>query len=288
MLPASRASTISSIPQPRLDGKVCWIIGGVGIIGTGVARGLLRAGATVIVNSRHMTRLDALSEELGHPENLVCMQASMIGDAAPETVSQAMSLSAGRLDHVVSHSAVRWWSKDADETQTIGDKRGLLSLEPEEYAMRAMQLPLLQFQAARLLIPRLSEVPGASYTFLTGGAGERSRSGIGQVNAQGVWGLAAALRTEERERGASGLKLGEVRLGLRFNRNHIERQADPRGLDGPLSHELGRITAGIALSEPHKVGLHCVESNDDVRKLRTMYPAPDDGYRVHFRASDVL
>ena len=43
-------------------------------------------------------------------------------------------------------------------------------------------------------MPRLQQVPHASYTCVTGGAGEAARSPIGQINAQAVWGLAAALR----------------------------------------------------------------------------------------------
>ena len=59
----------------------------------------------------------------------------------------------------------------------------------------------------RRLLPRLQSVPGASYTFVTGGGNEDARSAIGQVNAQAVWGLAAALRNELRD---SEVKLREV------------------------------------------------------------------------------
>ena len=85
----------------------------------------------------------------------------------------------------------------------------------------------MQFAAARLLVPRLAGVPGASYTFVTGGAGEEARSPIGQINAQAVWGLAAALRTEGNKRHiVSPLKMNEVRVGMRFNRRLEERRAD--------------------------------------------------------------
>ena len=55
-----------------LAGTVSWVVGGVGIIGRGIAHQLLRAGSVVIVNSRFPGRLEALSEDLGHPEKLVC------------------------------------------------------------------------------------------------------------------------------------------------------------------------------------------------------------------------
>ena len=80
-------------------------------------------------------------------------------------------------------------------------------------------------QAARLLVPRLRPVPNSSYTFVTGGAGEEARSALGQINAQAVWGLAAAMRTDARHYpSASGAtKISEVRVGLRFNRRVEER-----------------------------------------------------------------
>ena len=53
-----------------LYGQYAWVIGGAGTVGTGLCRGLLRAGATVLVNSRHPNRLTALADDLGHPEQL--------------------------------------------------------------------------------------------------------------------------------------------------------------------------------------------------------------------------
>ena len=70
---------------------------------------MLRAGATVLCNSRHKSRLEALAEELGHPETLVTLHRSMMPEEAEATVAAAMELTAGRLDHVVAHSAVRYY-----------------------------------------------------------------------------------------------------------------------------------------------------------------------------------
>ena len=59
------AGVSASRAPPELDGKVAWVVGGIGIVGSGLVRGLLRAGATVIVNSRFPSRLEYLNEELG-------------------------------------------------------------------------------------------------------------------------------------------------------------------------------------------------------------------------------
>ena len=117
-----------------------------------------------------------------------------------------------------------------------------------------------------------------NHVFCTGGAGERTRSSIGQVNAQAVWGLAAALRYEGRD---AGVKIGEVRLGLRFNRRYEERRADPR--PSPLSRDVGTICAGIAAADHHQVGLHLLDTNDDVQRLKHRYPVVIQPYGMFYR-----
>ena len=45
----------------------------------------------------------------------------MLPAHAEDTVKSVMELTAGQLDHVVTHSAVRWWgaNRDGDETNTL-------------------------------------------------------------------------------------------------------------------------------------------------------------------------
>jgi NAD(P)-dependent dehydrogenase (short-subunit alcohol dehydrogenase family) len=187
----------------KLAGQYAWVIGGAGCIGTGLCRGLLRAGATVVVSSRHLQRLMALREELGFPDRLHTLNGSMLAGASEETVEKAMELTGGQLDHVVAHSAVRWWTSPAESDETtsgalVAIPRGkLFDMSAEDFGDAAVQLPRLQFEAARLLLPRLTDARGdnqSTYTFVTGGSGEAGHPGVAQVNAQGVWGLAAAVR----------------------------------------------------------------------------------------------
>lgn len=148
----ARSLTSSNIsPEQYLDGQVAWIIGGVGPIGQGIARGLLRAGATVIVNSRYSQRLEVLSSELGHPEKLLTVHSSMLAPAAEQTVREALELTSGRIDHVIGHASVRWWTKgDSDETGTMAmvPRGRLLDLSAEEFGIYSSQLPRLHFEAA--------------------------------------------------------------------------------------------------------------------------------------------
>merc|ERR1719265_629797 len=142
-----------------------------------------------------------------------------------------MEMTSGRIDHVVAHSGVRWWSRSGQLHDTsIGDvvpgdvRSHSLDLDPDEFRLRTSELPALHYTAAQLLLPRLLDTPGASYTVSTGGAGEQ-RSIISQVNAHAVWGLARGMREQYKH---SQCRIIEVRASLTIGRPARERSADPR------------------------------------------------------------
>ena len=242
---------LSTNAEP-LKGQVAWIVGGIGVVGTGIARALLDQGAAVIVNSRHPGRLTALSEELGHPDNLVTIPSSMLPESAEATVRMAMDVTGNRLDHVIAHSAVQWYTAGGgDETSTVASKSSLMHVAPPEYAALASQLGSLHYAAAHHLTPLLKrEGTGMSpgtFTFLTCSADtpEGAGAAFAHINAHGVMGLAAAMRSEGSE-GSLKINVGELHLGagLRLNRPMAERESAPRA--EPLSHEIGKLIAGMA------------------------------------------
>ena len=184
------AATESSLP---LEGQVAWVVGGVGIVGSGLAHGLLAAGATVIVNSRHEQRLEKISEAMGHPARLVTVGASMLPGRAEITVEQVMDMTSNQLDHVVAHAGGRpWASGGGDETSTTYNRGSVLHIPADEYASAASQLGSFHFAAASLLLPRLTDAGKGSYTFVTSStsAAWGPRSYMTQVNSYGVMGLA--------------------------------------------------------------------------------------------------
>ena len=219
-----------------LANQTCWVVGGVGVIGRGITRGLLKAGATVIVNSRSQERLTRFSEDLGHPDRLITINGSLLPGYAGKTVRQ--TLDAMPLDHVVAHGAVRYWGSFGtndrrDESHMIqGAQNGtfLQSMTPEDFVGPASQLASLHFSAAQQLIPRIQFSNGhSSYTFVTGDAGghpQGKRSALGEINTHHVWGLAAALRNERLER---DVNCREIRVRLPVNRPAEERKNEPRG-----------------------------------------------------------
>jgi len=236
-----------------LANKTCWVVGGVGVIGRGITQGLLKAGATVIVNSRSTERLLQLSKALDHPDRLVTIHGSLLPGFASETVNQA--LSAVPLDHVVAHGAVRYWgskkNNSFDETHSImRPAGGLLQMSTDEFIVSSSHLAALHFSAAQELIPRIQFSNGcSSYTFVTGdgrGHPDGKRSAFGEINSRHVWGLSAAIRNEPLER----VNCREICLRLAVNRSPEERITDPR--ERPLSEDIGTLCAGLAANADGK------------------------------------
>lgn len=249
---------------PSLEGSVAWVVGGVGVVGSGICRGLLRAGATVIVNSRSIDRLEGLRNSLGNPERLVTINGSMLAEGAESTVETAMQR-CGKLDHVVAHSSVRWWALDsgddgAMEGELPDPSQKLLEVEPSKFEAAAYKSASLHYGAAFHLLPRMT---GGSYTFVTGGSRSLAwgpRGALGQLNTHAVRGLAAALRLDQESRweaGHSHVDVQELRVGLAFEGQKAALQQvddSSRGLSGfkldprreePLSQGVGTLCAGI-------------------------------------------
>lgn len=221
------------------------------MIGRSIAAEFLRAGATVILNSRSEERLIRVSEDLGNPDKLVAVHGSLLPGYAAKTVGRA--LSAGSLDHVVAHGAVRYWGSKSnggfDETHSLLSSGGrrILDMDVEEFALSSSHLASLHFSAAQQLLPRIRfSDADSSYTFVTGHGGGHpggKRSALGELNAHHVWGLSAALRGE-RVTGDDNVNIREVRISLDVNRPPEEREAEPR--ERPLSTDIGALCTGLA------------------------------------------
>jgi len=245
-----------------LVNQTVWVVGGVGVIGRSITKGLLKAGATVIVNSRNSDRLTRLEKDL-QSDRLVTVQGSLLPGYAAETVSNTLGSSS--LHHVVAHGAVRYWSDDGhshnhnnasyDETHSIGTSReSLLTMSMEDFPLAASHLTSLHLSAAQELFPRIQFSNGlSSYTFVTGdGSGHPGgkRSPFQEINAHQVWGLAAALRQDMQQQALNSncdiekiVNCRELRINLAVNRSMEEREAHPREV--PLSELIGRLCAGM-------------------------------------------
>mmetsp|Transcript_13426 Transcript_13426/g.19753 ORF Transcript_13426/g.19753 Transcript_13426/m.19753 type:complete len:295 (+) Transcript_13426:111-995(+) len=245
-----------------LVNQTAWVVGGVGVVGRGITRGLLQAGATVIVNSRSEERLENLKDNLGSPERLVTIHGSLLPGHASNTV--ASTLNGIKLNHVVAHGAVRWWARPTagsyenfyeyragcDESYSLNIRADdtMMNMKMEDFVPSSAQLASLHLSAAQSLIPRLEGSP--TYTFVTGdGSGKPGgdRTAMGAINSHHVWGLSAAIRQELAADTSNNVLCREIRVGLPV---HDESR---KPSNRPLSEDIGNLCAGLA-SSPSKAG----------------------------------
>jgi len=259
---------MASNALPLLNQNV-WIVGGVGVVGRGIARSLLRCGATVIVNSRSSERLRRFDADIGDDgaDRLVTVQGSLLPGYASKTVDQ--TLGALPLHHVVAHGALRFGGGYVDETHSLSTTGGgLLQLSHEEFARAATHLASLHFSAAQELIPRVQfAAPGlaegvGTYTIVTGrGAGHPAAGtktpAMADVNQYQVWGLASALRHQHLKM----INVRELRVLLGVNRPEDARREEPREV--PLSCRIGDLCAGM-VAHPQEDTHRLIEVADDV------------------------
>lgn len=252
------------------------------MIGRGITRGLLQAGATVIVNSREQVRLDRLAEDLGHPEKLELVKGSLLPGFAEATVDKVLTQNNLPLHHVVAHGAVRYWTTmkaGCDETFSL-DNRKLLGMTSEDFANTSNHLAKLHFSAASSLLPRLEGLSSnngtrTSYIFVTGDGGGHvsgQRSPVGELNSYHIWGLSAALRNELQ---TTNVACCELRVGLPINRSEEERTKEPR--ERPLSEDIGDLCAGLTSTATENNGvLYEVNSQESLENYLVQFNVDKD------------
>lgn len=133
-----------------LSSKTVLIAGGVGVVGRGIARGLLNSGARVIVNSRSDQKLRRLDDDLGNPANLILIHGTMIpyDPGSEHTFEQIFSqVGPQAIDHVVSHCGVRWWDRTADESGIIvpSSNDNVIEMGLEEFQAQSRYLSDFQW-----------------------------------------------------------------------------------------------------------------------------------------------
>lgn len=284
-----------------LVGKTAWVVGGVGIVGRGITRGLLQAGATVIVNSRSEERLESLKESLDHPERLKAYVGSLLPHQAAETVRKVMKEHSDTLHHVVSHGAVRWWARPSstsgpscDESYSLPQMRPtqkLLDQSPNDFLHNSAQLASLHFSALQQLVPFLQEHYSSSLTFVTGDGSHHpngKRSSLGEINSHHMWGLSAALRQEmttsppqstgnnsndnNNAKNTYNVTVREVRVGgvlpvVQDNNNNSQEGSLPN-----VSEYIGDLCAGLAAAPHRDAGkLLNLERLEDLQEWLDLY-----------------
>jgi len=214
-----------------MDGRVVVVAGGAGTVGSGIVHAFLQAGATVVVPSRDPARIDALRSSLDARDRVVGIEADIGTPEGAARVRATLERDHGdRIDHVVGSLGGAWQGKSVRELDLDGFRAAL-----HEYCGS-------HFVAMRALLPLIEDRAGASYTIISGVAGEQLFDlawGPVSVGAAGLFGLSMVTRAEYAEK---AVRVNELRVGMR-----VLRKYPVQGSPYEVSHrDIGKLVVGMA------------------------------------------
>ncbi|HRQ66161.1 MAG TPA: SDR family oxidoreductase [Xanthomonadaceae bacterium] len=155
--------------------KAVLVVGASGGVGRGLSEALLDAGYAVIAVGRDPGRLDALARDLGRPDALTLLPASVATDSEAAALSAAVRRMRQSLAAIVV-------------SVTGPFERGRLLEQPADFLERKLAEDLLpQWHAARHLLPLLAEgARGAPYVVIGGPCVETPWAGYGHLSISGA------------------------------------------------------------------------------------------------------
>uniref|UniRef100_A0A8D0BJF7 Uncharacterized protein n=1 Tax=Salvator merianae TaxID=96440 RepID=A0A8D0BJF7_SALMN len=210
--------------------RVVLVLGGAGTVGSGIVKALLDKGFQVAVISRDESRLEKLKQFL--PPSAGSRLHTLVGDVGSEDGAEAakgdLLKRTGKVTDVVSSLGFSWWQGGPPHTQSLQELHRVLDT-----------LLLSTFTAWKAFFPLVKDNPNGSYTFITGGAGERllmPGTGFLTLGAAGALAFALMVRQEYPE---VPCKLNEVSAGREGGRlGAVSRQSG--GAQGTFPVAAGR------------------------------------------------
>ena len=184
-----------------LDGKVVLVTGGGRGIGKGIARGMVKEGASVAISGRVKDTLDKTAAELGN--NVLAVPADVTDEASVDALFKAVTDRFGRLDVLVNNAGAFDGGPLEDLTLEAWNKVISTNLTGPFLCTRA---------AFRIMKPqgggRIINVSSISAQRV------RPRSAPYSASKHGVWGLTQVTALEGRDHNiaASCLYPGNTRV----------------------------------------------------------------------------
>ncbi|XP_039359512.1 uncharacterized protein LOC120384613 [Mauremys reevesii] len=232
--------------------RVVVVLGGAGTVGAGIVKSLLERGFRVAVVSRDGSRLEKLKSFVPAPtrDRLHTLIGDVGSEEGAEAAKEALLKSVGKVTDVVSSLGFSWWQGGPPHTQTLQELHRVLET-----------LLLSTFTSWKAFFPLVQENPSGSYTFITGGAGERllmPGTGFLTLGAAGALAFCQVVREEYPD---VPCKLNEVKIDMGV--------ATPERLrPGYVSHlEVGEAVASLVEKGSVSHAVLCARSPADLKTL---------------------
>ncbi|XP_018594925.1 uncharacterized protein LOC108926615 [Scleropages formosus] len=230
--------------------RVVLALGGAGVVGSGVVKALLDRGFKVAVISRDSSRLEKLRAFVSPStrDKLITLVGNVGSEEGAEEAKQALLKAAGKVTDVVSSLGFSWWQGGPPHTQPLKELVWVLET-----------LLLSTFVSWKVFFPLVRDNPRCTYTFVTGGAGEKvlmPGTGFLTVGAASALAFCQVLREEYPD------------VPCKLNQLKINSGVAPpeRMAPGYLNHlDLGEAVAALVerTNESHKI--FSINGPDDLK-----------------------
>ncbi|KAE8295808.1 hypothetical protein D5F01_LYC04541 [Larimichthys crocea] len=210
--------------------RVVLALGGAGTVGSGIVKALLDKGFKVAVISRDNSRLERLKSFVSPKtkDNLTTIVGNVGSEEGAEEAKQALLKEVGKVTDIVSSLGFSWWQGGPPHTQSLKDLNWVTET-----------LLFSTFVSWKAFFPLVRDDSSRTYTFITGGAGEKllmPGTGFLTIGAASTLAFCQVLREEYPE---VPCKLNQVKINAGV-------AAPERMAPGFLSHlDLGEAVATI-------------------------------------------
>ncbi|XP_064168790.1 uncharacterized protein LOC135241931 [Anguilla rostrata] len=235
-----------------ISDRVVLALGGTGTVGSGIVKALLDRGFRVVVVSRDSGRLEKLKSFVSPSSrsNLITVQGNVGSEEEAEQVKRAVEEAAGTVTDVVSSLGFSWWQGGPPHTQTLKELHWVLET-----------LVLSTFVSWKAFFPLVRDNPSSTYTFITGGAGDKllmPGTGFLTVGAASALAFCQVLREEYPE---VPCKLNQVIINAGV-------AAPDRMAPGYLNHlDLGETVAALVERRSSSHTVFTVQSPSDLKAI---------------------
>ncbi|XP_036400363.1 uncharacterized protein si:dkey-238o13.4 [Megalops cyprinoides] len=232
--------------------RVVLALGGAGTVGSGIVKAFLDRGFRVVVISRDSNRLEKLKGFVSPStkDRLITLVGNVGSEEEVEAAKQAVLKAVGKVTDIVSSLGFSWWQGGPPHTQTLKELHWVLET-----------LILSTFVSWKAFFPLVRDDPNSTYTFITGGAGEKllmPGTGFLTVGAASALAFCQVLREEYPD------------VPCKFNQVKINTGVAPpeRMAPGYLNHvDLGEAVAALVERRTSSHTVFTVNSPADLKTI---------------------